>query len=193
MIEADNLIYLQMQKTGCTRIAEIITDLCGGKPVGRKHGTLIAKPDKLVIGSIRNPWAWYVSLWAFGCEGKGMIRERLTRYRNVYTEAEDIDAFRQWLTIVYAEFGPLMTARYKEIYNGWVDTWIDIGQLPETLNKALMKAGYCVAYGDIKTACGKKSNSSHHLPYPQYYDGKKAAFVFQNDIMIFERHYSEFV
>lgn len=107
MIETDKLIYIQMQKTGCTRIGEIITELCGGKSVGRKHGTLLEKPkDKSVIGSIRNPWDWYVSLWAFGCEGRGGVLSWLKDdpgWQRVYSDSNNVDLFRQWLKMVYSE------------------------------------------------------------------------------------------
>jgi hypothetical protein len=44
-------------------------------------------PDELlaggrpVVGSVRDPWDWYVSLWAFGCGRKGNLYSKLTRRR----------------------------------------------------------------------------------------------------------------
>ena len=73
----DKLIYLQLQKTACTHIALLLNSHLPGKQVG-KHGPLTRDPgDRLVVGSVRNPWSWYVSLWAFGCQQQGAIRNRL--------------------------------------------------------------------------------------------------------------------
>jgi hypothetical protein len=33
----------------------------------------------MVMGSIRNPWDWYVSLWAYGSNEKGGLFDRLTK------------------------------------------------------------------------------------------------------------------
>lgn len=141
MIETDKLIYIQMQKTGCTRIGEIITQLCGGQSVGRKHGTLLKKPGKFVIGSIRNPWAWYVSLWAFGCEGRGGVFSWLKddpEWQWVYSDVNNPLLFRQWLAMIYSDkylnqmqngynqfsLAPhvgLMTWRYAYLYLAGID------------------------------------------------------------------------
>lgn len=141
MIETDKLIYIQMQKTGCTRIGEIITQLCGGRSVGRKHGTFLQKPDKFVIGSIRNPWAWYVSLWAFGCEGRGGVFSWLKDnpdWQRVYADVYNPFYFQEWLRMIYSDkhlnqmqngynqfsLAPhvgLMTWRYAYLYLAGVD------------------------------------------------------------------------
>lgn len=75
----DRLIYLQMQKTGCTHIARLLAETVGGEQHG-KHSKLTFDPgDRVVIGSVRNPWDWYVSLWAFGCSGEGSVFDKTTR------------------------------------------------------------------------------------------------------------------
>lgn len=144
MIETDKLIYIQMQKTGCTRIGEIILELCDGQFVGPRHNTLLSKPDKFVLGSIRNPWEWYVSLWAFGCKGKGGVLGWLkddADWQRVYSNPNDVSLFRQWLKMVYSAkyvrqmqngydkfclYNPfrigLMTWRYAYLYLAGIDT-----------------------------------------------------------------------
>lgn len=78
MFVSDQIIYLQLQKTACTHISRVLGKYVDGKQVG-KHGPLVGiKPDKLIIGSIRNPWDWYVSLWAYGCKRQGIIYSELT-------------------------------------------------------------------------------------------------------------------
>ena len=45
---------------------------------------LINLTDKHIIGSIRNPWDWYVSLWAFGCVGKERLYRRLIKEKSSF-------------------------------------------------------------------------------------------------------------
>ena len=75
MLITDKLVYLELHKTGCTFtrlvLAELFSDSC--RIVG-KHNLVETIPQdvlgdfetKTKIGNIRNPWDWYVSLWAFG-------------------------------------------------------------------------------------------------------------------------------
>lgn len=84
MFVAERLIYLELLKTGCTHIKQLLGSVIPGENVG-KHNRLptnLLQENKAIIGSIRNPWDWYVSLWAFGCDSKGIHYYRLTK-RNV--------------------------------------------------------------------------------------------------------------
>lgn len=107
MFITDRLVYIQMQKTACTRIAEILAETVGGQSVDRKHGYLDQKPrNKIVVGSIRDPWAWYVSLWAFGCTGRGGVLAQLKgdpQWMALYADASDPRLFQAWLKQVYTE------------------------------------------------------------------------------------------
>jgi hypothetical protein len=93
MFQSDELIYIQMQKTGCTHIASLFSKLFIGEQIG-KHNA--ATDDQLAscryfISSIRNPWDWYLSLWTYGVQGNGGIRHRLIKrhvWRAVKTAAE---------------------------------------------------------------------------------------------------------
>lgn len=81
MYVADQLIYLQLQKTASTHIASLLPNYLKGEQIG-KHAPLTFDPgDRLVVGSIRNPWDWYVSLWSYGCQQKGAIYSELTSDR----------------------------------------------------------------------------------------------------------------
>jgi hypothetical protein len=74
MIVNEKLIYLMMQKTGCSHIAKLILQTVGGERIGTHNKLTDYNTGKYIIGSIRNPWDWYVSLWAYGCRGKGRVR-----------------------------------------------------------------------------------------------------------------------
>jgi hypothetical protein len=71
MFVSDRLVYLQMQKTASTHIAKTLAAVLGGDQ-HVQHQQLDFDPgDRLVVASIRSPWSWYVSLWAYGCRGGG--------------------------------------------------------------------------------------------------------------------------
>lgn len=62
MFQCEQLIYIQMQKTGCTHIESLLSGLFEGKQVGKKHSP--ATPEQIrnhpyFISSIRNPWDWF--------------------------------------------------------------------------------------------------------------------------------------
>lgn len=78
MYISNKLIYLQLEKTACTHIESILNSYLPGETVG-KHGPLTFDAGgRHVIGSIRNPFDWYVSLWAYGCLGQGQVHSTLT-------------------------------------------------------------------------------------------------------------------
>ena len=81
MFISEPLVYLQLPKTGCTHIASLLQNTIGGQQVGI-HNRLPAnmvRTGKLIVGSIKNPWDWYISLWAYGCDNKGVLKNNLTR------------------------------------------------------------------------------------------------------------------
>ena len=80
MFISDRLVYLQLEKTGCTHIAKLLADCVEGKQVG-KHNRLPSGQKhngKYIVGSVRNPWCWYLSLWAFGCSTEGRFYNNVT-------------------------------------------------------------------------------------------------------------------
>ena len=84
MLVGEKLIYLQLQKTGSTRITDLIQATVGAEERS-KHDRFrrvdLADPEigpKYRLGSVRSPWSYYVSLWAFGCHKAGGIFERTT-------------------------------------------------------------------------------------------------------------------
>ena len=105
MFISDQFVFLELHKTGCTHIRTILNRLVVGETVG-KHN--LAKPElfngkRKFIGSIRDPWEWYLSLWAFGCEKKGGVSQKVRRSKNVeewnetYKNVNDPSAFQHWL------------------------------------------------------------------------------------------------
>lgn len=79
MFVTRKLVYLQMQKTGSTHVTRVLKQHTKGKAKER-HEQLedyAAYKDRLIVSSVRNPWDWYVSLWAFGCGGSGGFHKYL--------------------------------------------------------------------------------------------------------------------
>lgn len=81
MIVNDRLVYLRLQKCASTAISGLLLDCVGGERRQPSHRRLDFDPAaRVVFGSVRDPWSWYVSVWSFGCAGKGLSR-RLTGSR----------------------------------------------------------------------------------------------------------------
>lgn len=129
MFISDQLIFLQLQKTGSTHIAKLLDHLLKGRPHAGHHDRLPGGWDSCgrpIIGSVRNPWDWYISLWAYGCDGKGSLYKRMTGrsfrgywlrsyplsglysvvvslpikrsvWRHCYSDVENSGLFRKWL------------------------------------------------------------------------------------------------
>lgn len=92
MIVTDKLVFLQLQKTACTHIARILTESFAGRQLNGKHRPLprgYHPGSRLIVGSVRNPWDWYVSLWAFGCRRGGGPYRRCTGRRSIWKALRD--------------------------------------------------------------------------------------------------------
>lgn len=92
MIVTDHLIFLQLQKTGCTHVSRLLQEEFSGREVDGKHRALprrLMNDGRLIVGSVRNPWDWYVSLWTFSCTGTGGPYHRTTAARSVIRALRD--------------------------------------------------------------------------------------------------------
>ncbi len=87
MIITDRLVFLQLQKTASTHIGTLLEQEFAGREQFGKHRPLPRGFDtggRLVVGSVRDPWDWYVSLWTFGCGRQGGPFERSTAARSLW-------------------------------------------------------------------------------------------------------------
>lgn len=128
MFTCDQLIYIQLQKTGCTHIEHLLSTLLDGNRIG-KHNP--ATQEQLAsrnyfISSIRNPWDWYLSLWTFGVQGGGSLMRKLKKkpslgdilkkpsvyhynkltneaklFTDVYDNNSNVKSFRLWLKLIH--------------------------------------------------------------------------------------------
>lgn len=79
MYVAQRLVFTELHKTGGTHIGKWLDRFVNGEQVGKHNRIPPELWERFVIGSIRNPWDWYVSLWAYGCGGQGSVYQQTTR------------------------------------------------------------------------------------------------------------------
>jgi hypothetical protein len=114
MIEYDRFIYLDVYRTGSSHILALLPKITDGKLLRTERHAALTKAHplsrgsgKLVFTSVRNPWDWYVSLWAYGAEGKSAIRRYLAAHLTpaelprLYDNEKPAVAFRNWLLTMH--------------------------------------------------------------------------------------------
>lgn len=95
MLITDKIIYLELEKTATSYVQAVLTEMYPDTHVTiGKHGLYQSMPQfflqnaekKWKVGNIRNPWDWYVSLWAQGCQSKnrGGFRGNLIKDRHSF-------------------------------------------------------------------------------------------------------------
>lgn len=75
----DRIVFVELHKTGGTHIGHWLKRLVGGVHEGKHNRVPLDLRNRFIIGSVRNPWDWYVSLWAYGCGDKGSVRAQTNR------------------------------------------------------------------------------------------------------------------
>ena len=81
MYLSKDLCYLELHRTGSVHILKLLEKYFpDGKKIGmhNRANEEIYSSKIFFLGSIRNPWDWYVSLWGKGCDGWGELYTRLT-------------------------------------------------------------------------------------------------------------------
>ncbi|WP_424683481.1 hypothetical protein [Frateuria sp. YIM B11624] len=80
MFVSDRIVFLELQKTGCTHIRNLLREIVGGQFFMRHNqaGANLFTGDRFFLGSVRDPWDWHVSLWAYCCDGKGDLFSNLS-------------------------------------------------------------------------------------------------------------------
>lgn len=81
MFQSEKLIYIHMPKTAGSHIVKLLMQIMPGKETGKHNAATAAQINSanFFVSSIRNPWDWYLSLWAYGVQGDGAFANRLTR------------------------------------------------------------------------------------------------------------------
>jgi hypothetical protein len=159
MYISKKLIYLQMQKCGSSHITSVLRKYIPGR-MNEKHEQMTDYDkfrDRLIVSSIRNPWDWYVSLWAYGCGDGGGLRKYLTNlplseirhaatHRHLQTTAQSLVRL-----VTQAGRRPDWTALYSDSSNeANFRAWLRLLLGPE--GRFIAKEGYSASA--VKTAAG---------------------------------------
>ena len=110
MIEYDKFIYLDMYKTGSTYLVALLRKL-KGKPIrATRHAPLTKgrpffwKQGKYAFATVRNPWDWYVSMWAYSIKQPNVlffrdVRKVLGQERSkaLFDNENPKESFALWL------------------------------------------------------------------------------------------------
>lgn len=121
MFVSDKIVFLELQKTGCTHIRNLLKELVGGEFVERhvQADPRLFANGKFFLGSIRDPWDWHVSMWAYCCDGKGDFLSNVAttgiRLRN-----------RGWRRHPYSLFIELLQSRPNWHSGQWKRTFRDV-------------------------------------------------------------------
>lgn len=115
MFVSDRFVYLELHKTGCTHIRNILKELLHGELLG-KHNQVSQEilNGRIALGSVRNPWVWYTSLWAYGCDHKGAVFNNVTRITELDWRRNPCQALLRWF------------ANRDRNPQAWLDTYQDI-------------------------------------------------------------------
>ncbi|QJR81971.1 hypothetical protein CA267_015030 [Alteromonas pelagimontana] len=73
MFVSDSLIFTELHKTAGSHIGKLLSQYVQGEQIGKHNRIPVQLRNRFVVGSIRNPWDWYVSLWGYGCDRKGSV------------------------------------------------------------------------------------------------------------------------
>lgn len=121
MFVSDKIVFMELQKTGCTHIRNLLKEIVGGKFVERhiQADPRLFTEGRYFLGSVRDPWAWHVSLWAYGCDGRGDF------YSNVTTKGIRIKD-RGWKLHPYSTLREYLECRPNKHSEEWKRTFRDV-------------------------------------------------------------------
>lgn len=73
-------MFIDLPKTASSHVRRVLARLEPGKEVGVhvRADAALRRSERAFWGTIRNPWDWYVSLWAYGCGRRGTLHAALT-------------------------------------------------------------------------------------------------------------------
>lgn len=173
MVVSDEIAFVELNKTGSTHIMKLLMGVIEGERRGVHNApsAALVESDRHFLGSIRNPWDWYVSLWAYGCQGDGALRDRLTtarlrghgwrcdpaealqslweditrnheNWRQLYTDPADPALFREWLIRIHDEdIGPYTDSKVGELMGLLSRSYVRLFWHPNHIGRAVKSIG----------------------------------------------------
>lgn len=148
MILHPRFAFIEMPRTGSTHTVRLLQRLFDVERIGMHEPAPleVRESGRAFLGTIRNPWDWYVSQWSVGCGGGGMLHAVTTGrarrrarsalrdeafdpapWRSVYADASarDVGLFRDWLDLMLSPqamrlaFPTTFGASDLNVYAGW--------------------------------------------------------------------------
>ena len=154
--------------------------------------------DSFVIGSIRAPCEYYLSLWSYGSHGKGwqFAASDSATQQELYGRSPPFDnkQDRERLTAWLLENAALLTGRVRQSYGlerhelAAVDCWLHTEQLHDDLRDCLLE--YEARQGTVnwRSFPGEgveRLNSATHAPCEVMFDSSLQALVREMDGRVF--------
>lgn len=137
MLTGKDFLLLELQKTGSSHIRKLLveTPRLNLRMEGMHNGfeswqkKYPGEKPRLIAASIRNPWDWYVSLWAYGCRGKGGLYQHLasTAPRDILRKLKHLKSLRRkWQAVYHPAAAP-------EQFRLWLHYMLEAypGEVPE--------------------------------------------------------------
>jgi hypothetical protein len=103
MHEFETFVYLDVQKTGSSFVASVLKKFSREKLVRKVLHTGIGgeyDATKFHFISVRDPYEQYLSLYSFGCQGKGKLVKRLTKRGLAHLYDGTAAGFSAWLRFI---------------------------------------------------------------------------------------------
>lgn len=104
MIFLEKCVFLELPKTGSTYARYILINLPDSKykTIGKKHNVYNSLSNELkrefdnkrIVSSIRNPFDWYVSLYAFACEHRGGLYTKTQKRPDLLSVSNPFEFFK---------------------------------------------------------------------------------------------------
>lgn len=119
MDDYGKIVYLGVEKTGSRFISQFLSNHLNLQLLEfSKHGRIKDnyRKDAIYFISVRNPLNQYLSLFQFGCNGKGGVFQKLKAlgYGNLYQN--NIESFDQWLNLMLSpEVTKLIKGGYSKV------------------------------------------------------------------------------
>lgn len=107
--------YLDVQKTGSTFVTAVLTAGCRlpllksekhraiREASGKANGPGVFRDDTFYFNSIRNPKSYYVSLYNYGCDGRGGLFSRIAASGHAGLYGGSERDFHRWLDFMLDE------------------------------------------------------------------------------------------
>ena len=98
MFISKKICFLELEKTGISSINKFLKEHIKDGETTQPHNYVtedLMKKKLFFIGSIRNPYDWYISKWSYGCmmKNEDSMYKNLVNKRLSYSRIENINQF----------------------------------------------------------------------------------------------------